>query len=152
VKSFPFSFGGREYHLKKLDQNAKEDLVDRVTAGRLKRADRMHAKGYRTPAEYLSDQQAAYVQWGTAAFVTELIDDANAAAFVRAIVVEPLTDELVKALVAEQRKETSEFRTAITRMTRDDDPKAQTPPGSASTPTGGEQFSVTNPFPSSPTT
>lgn len=129
MKKFPFTALGREFHLRKLDQDAKDDLLDRITAGRLKRADRMFKKGFRTAAEYLSDKQAAYVQWGTEAFVNELIDDTNAGAFVRAIVAEPLDDATVAALVAEQRNPDSDLATAITRMSEDDDPKAPTPPG-----------------------
>lgn len=144
MKSFPFVFDGKEYHLKKLTQEAKEDLLDRVTAGRLRQAQRMLKKDLITPAEFLDAKQAAYVKWGTEAFVYELIDDANAAAFVRALVVEPLDDATVKALVAEQRNADSDMAVAIGRMAEDDNPKAQTPPVSAQTPTGGEVSSVTS--------
>lgn len=128
MKQFPFAFGGKEYHLRKLDQDAKEDLLDRVTAGRLKQAQRMLKKGYLAPAEFLDAKQAAYVKWGSEAFVSELCDEANAAAFLRAIVAEPLDDATVAALVVEQREPDSALAVAIKLMAEDDDPKAKTPP------------------------
>lgn len=150
MKSFPFVFRDRELHLKKLDQDAKEDLLDRVCAGRLKQVERMHKKGYLAPGEYLQAKQAAIVKWGTEAFVIELADDANAAAFVRALLVEPADDATVAALVAEQRNDKSDLAAAILRMWEDDNPKATAPPASASTPTGGAPCSSTSPFGSPP--
>lgn len=140
-KTFPFEFEGRELHLRKLNQDAKEDLLDRVTAGRLKQAQRMQKKGYLTPAEFVDAKQAAYVKWGTEAFVMELTDEANAKAFVRAILVEDLDDATVGRLVVEQRDPDSDIAAAIKRMQEDDDPKAKTPPESALILTGGEQSS-----------
>jgi hypothetical protein len=129
VKSFPFSFGGREYHLKKLDQDAKDDLLDRLTAGRLKQADRMFRKKLLTPAEYLSAKQGAYVKWGTEAFASELSDPANATAFIRSCLAETVDDAIVLAMASEASNPESDMALAVERMREDDDPKATTPPG-----------------------
>ena len=152
MKKFPFTFEGRELNLRKLDQDAKEDLLDRMVAGRLKQAHRMSKKGYLTPELFLDAKQGAYIKWGTEAFVTELVEEANAKAFIRALLVENAEvlkmsvadfDDLISRLVIEQRSLDSDFANAVTRMREDDDPKATTPPDCPSTPTGGDRSSST---------
>lgn len=137
MKRFPFTFRGREWHFHKLDQDAKDDLLDRLTAGRLKQADRMFRKKLLTPAEYLSAKQGAYVKWGTEAFATELNDPVNAMAFIRACLIEQADDETVLAMATEAGSRESDLSLAVERMREDDDPKAMTPPESVSIPTGG---------------
>jgi len=129
MKKFPFEFEGRELHLRKLDLDTKNDLLDRIIAGRLKQAQRMFKKGYLSAVEYIDAKEGAYVKWGTESFVKEFADDENAKAFVRAILIEDVDDATCLRLVKEQRNKESEMALAIDRMREDDDPKAQTPPG-----------------------
>lgn len=137
MKSFPFQFEGKEYHLRKLTQEAKEALTDRLTAGRIKQVQRMYRAGLLDAAEFVDAKQAAFVKFGTEAFVAELVDPENRKAFIRAILVESVDDATIARLVLEERKPESDMRSAIDRMAEDDDPKAPTPPVSVLTPTGG---------------
>jgi len=141
VKRFGFEFEGKTWHLVKLDQDKKDDVCDFMTAGRFRTCDRIARKGYRKPAEVEQDRQVAFVKWGSKAFLSDLHDEENAKKFLRALLEEEMDDATLTRLVISQKDEDSDLRLALARMAEDADPKAQTPPPSVPTPTGGVAYS-----------
>lgn len=137
MKQFAFEFEGKEYHLRKLTQDIKDEVTDFMTAGRLRQIDRMAKKGLRTATEAELDRQVAFVKWGSKGYLNDLLDEENGKKFLRCIIVEPVDDATLMRLAVEQTDEDSEIHNAMRRMMEDADPKAQTPPPSEPTPTGG---------------
>lgn len=137
MKRFGFEFEGKAYHLRKLDQETKEEILDFMTAARMSQLDRLARKGYRTPVEVEADRQSAYIKWGSKGFLNDLHDEENAKKFLRALLVEEIDDATLFRMVEAQKNEDAELMGALRRMAEDADPKAMPRPPSGSTPTAG---------------